>query len=197
MIIPCTLAFFIGSIPTAYLIGKWLKGVDIRQFGSGNVGATNAFRVFGKKIGALVFVLDFLKGCLPTFFFIGQFHQDVIPALIVGLCAVAGHVFTPFLGFKGGKGIATGGGVLAATFPLLFLIAGGAWILSFMLWRVVAISSILAVLTMALTVQMSPYSIGLKNLFWVLFIFVVWTHRSNIKKLLVERKQAKINRTNN
>ena len=119
------IAFLAGSTPTAYLAGRSFKRIDIRQYGSGNVGATNAFRVLGKKIGAFVFIIDFLKGSLPVFFLpllLPANHLDPKEAgLWIGTGAIAGHVFTPFLGFKGGKGIATGAGVLCGAFPFLFL----------------------------------------------------------------------------
>src|SRR3989338_8540646 len=144
--ISSVLAFFLGSIPTAYLAGRIFKGIDIRQHGSGNVGATNALRVMGKKIGALVFFIDFIKGFLPVFL-LSKFTTGLTPdpreaGLWLGVAAISGHVFTPFLGFKGGKGIATGAGVLLGVFPLLFFCVLFVWISVFVTTRIVSISSL-------------------------------------------------------
>src|SRR3989338_2661219 len=108
-------SFFCGSIPFALIASK-MKGVDIRLHGSGNVGATNAWRVLGKKIGVIVFLADFLKGFLPVFIFdnTAVAHSSKLLILMIGASAILGHVFSPFLGFKGGKGVATGAGVLAS-----------------------------------------------------------------------------------
>ncbi len=181
------LAFLCGSLPTAYLAGRFFKGVDIRSLGSGNVGATNAFRVFGKKIGSLVFLIDFLKGALPTFFFLTLIRgSSALPSanLWIGFGAILGHVFTPFLGFKGGKGVATGGGVLCAAYPILFLITVVVWTVTFLLSRIVSVSSILALL--ALIVSALLFGVDQKALiFFVLVsIFIIWTHRTNLIRLV-------------
>src|SRR3989344_8484133 len=118
-------AFTIGSFPTAYVVGRVVKKIDIRQHGSGNVGATNVFRVLGKKYGLLVFAIDFLKGAAAVWLVYLLLKNPSSPiasrcpafltsqslALWIGLGAILGHVFTPYLRFKGGKGIATGAGV--------------------------------------------------------------------------------------
>ncbi|MGH7197341.1 MAG: glycerol-3-phosphate 1-O-acyltransferase PlsY, partial [Candidatus Omnitrophota bacterium] len=147
-------SFFVGSLPTAYLAGKYLKETDIRQHGSGNVGATNAFRVLGKRIGAVVFALDLAKGALPTWFMTRVVFPETIPvdwAVWAGLGAILGHIYTPFLGFKGGKGIATGAGVILAVYPAVFWIVISVWVLSFFLSRIVSLSSIIALVAMLIS----------------------------------------------
>ena len=181
-------AFLIGSTPTAYLAGRIFKGIDIRRHGSGNVGATNAVRVLGKKIGALVFVVDFLKGFLPACLlplFLAANNLDAREAgLWIGTGAIVGHVFTPFLNFKGGKGIATGAGVLCGAFPLLFIITLVAWLGIFAWTRIVSISSLVSLVTLligAITLRLRSPVIFL---FILIVLFIVWTHRSNIMRLI-------------
>ena len=183
-----TLAFFIGSIPTAFLAGKIFRGIDIRLHGSGNSGATNAYRVLGGRIGALVFVIDFLKGFLTSIFlrhFVPWVNFDAKEAgLILGLAAILGHVFTPFLGFKGGKGIATGAGVLCGMFPLLFLVVFGTWILVFSLTRIVSLSSLLSMSVLVTASLITRTKLITILVFLTAFLLTIWTHRSNISRLL-------------
>lgn len=183
-------AYLIGSFPTAYVAAKRLKGIDIRTQGSGNVGATNAFRVLGKGPGALVFIIDFLKGWLPVFvyqiWFSGLSAGLLAPdaaALLVGFCAILGHVFTPFLSFKGGKGVATGAGVLCAAFPILFLLAMGVWGLTFMLTRIVSVSSLVALIGLLAGALVFKKSGTVLALLMVILLLIVWTHRSNLSRL--------------
>ncbi len=181
-------AFLLGSIPTAYLAGRIFKGVDIRLHGSGNVGATNAFRVLGKKIGALVFAIDFLKGFLPAALLplcLPQGHLDVREVgLWIGTGAVAGHVFTPFLDFKGGKGIATGGGVLCGSFPLLFLITLVIWVAVFIMTRIVSISSLIASASLVISSTLFGLKKSIILTFFLIALFIIWTHRSNIFRII-------------
>ena len=180
------LAFFLGSIPNAYLAGRLLKNIDIRRHGSGNVGATNVFRVLGKGPGFAVFFLDFLKGAAPVALFLflssPQAHRELL-ALGVGLAAVLGHMFTPFLAFKGGKGVATGAGVICASFPLLFAVALAVWGISFFACRIVSVSSLLAVCALLVAGLLTHQSPEVLGVFFVMVLLVFWTHRGNIKKL--------------
>ncbi len=149
--------FLVGSIPVGYLLAL-AKGVDIRAQGSGNIGATNVGRVLGKELGILCFVLDVLKGFLPVIaasFLLGMPREPSrmfdTPTALAWLAVVAatilGHIFTPWLGFKGGKGVATGLGALLGVFPLFtipVLIAAALWLASLRVWRYVGLSSVLA-----------------------------------------------------
>ncbi len=141
-------AFLIGSFPTAYLVSRYAKGIDIRQHGSGNVGATNVFRVMGKKYGLFVFGVDFLKGATAVFLTWLLWPDPAAHGVLdvwIGFGSILGHVFSPFLRFKGGKGVATGAGVLLATSPIIFIYTLLTWVIVFVLTRTVSISSIIAV----------------------------------------------------
>ncbi len=174
-------SFLSGSIPTAYWIGKWAGRIDIRRHGSGNVGATNALRVMGKGAGAVVLGIDFVKGYLPVYFF-GALYPEL--RLCFGFSAVLGHVFTPFLGFKGGKGVATGGGALLGFSPFLFLSSLGVWALVFWMCRVVSISSLVSCFVLApMAVLKGGYAVSEVLLLSSFFIFSIWTHRSNLARL--------------
>jgi glycerol-3-phosphate acyltransferase PlsY len=180
-------AFFLGAVPNGYLAGRLLKGIDIRQQGSGNVGATNVFRVLGKGPGLTVFALDFLKGALPVFLFTRFFSVTDYPpltAFAAGFCAVLGHMFTPFLGFKGGKGVATSAGALCAAFPLNFLAALCAWMVVFSVSRIVSVSSLSAVLVLLFSVLWSPQAAQTSAVFLGLVLVAFWTHRANIRRLI-------------
>lgn len=189
------LAFLCGSIPFGYFAGK-LKGIDIRQHGSGNIGATNVIRVCGKGIGIPVFILDMLKGWLPVvlasgFVTIPATDETLMSALRVmtGFAAILGHMFTPWLGFKGGKGVATAAGVLLGIAPIPMLVALGAWMLFFFTTKYVSLASIAAAIAVPTTMAVQMWRVGRAN--WVLLSFgivlgvlVIVRHRANIQRLL-------------
>jgi glycerol-3-phosphate acyltransferase PlsY len=161
-------AFLCGSIPCGFLIAR-ARGIDIRKHGSGNIGATNVWRVCGRGAGLLCFFLDFLKGLAPSLL-AGAFINNIISTrlavsltdataaalwLAVALAAVLGHMFTPWLGFKGGKGISTGFGALIGVYPVFTLAAIVAlltWLLALKLTRMVGISSVIAAAALTLVV---------------------------------------------
>jgi len=175
--------FFLGSIPTAYLAVKLIKKEDIRKFGSGNVGATNAARILGKKGGLAIFAIDFLKGAVPALVGLWLTHNPET-ALWTGFCAVLGHVFTPFLGFKGGKGVATGAGVLCSVYPALFVLTLVIFIVLVRVTGIVSISSIVAVVGLAITAYLIHLPSRTVLFFCVIAFFIAWTHRTNIERLL-------------
>ena len=197
-------AFLSGSIPFGYLIAK-AKGVDIRATGSGNIGATNVGRALGKRWAVVVFVLDFLKGLIPVLaagFWLGCITGNLLPELVwvwaaVALAAVLGHVFTPWLGFRGGKGIATGSGAVLALFPIMTIagvIGAVVWFVSSRLTRMVSAASIIAAASLPLGVVIAhqiSVSIGdgrgpitpFVALGFVLAFLVVYTHRANIGRI--------------
>ncbi len=137
--------YLIGSIPFGYLVAR-VRGVDIFAQGSGNIGATNVGRVLGKKYGVLVFLLDFTKGVLPVLAtrFIPSPWPDWL-AVLTGLAAFLGHLFPLYLGLRGGKGVATGTGVVLMLVPGPALAALGVWLLAVLAWRYVSVASLLAV----------------------------------------------------
>ncbi|MFA5974674.1 MAG: glycerol-3-phosphate 1-O-acyltransferase PlsY [Elusimicrobiota bacterium] len=176
-------AYGIGSIPTGYWLGKFWKGIDIRQQGSGNLGATNVFRVLGKGPGAFTLLIDILKGLLPVLWCHTHFPNDASLAVGVGLAAILGHTTSVFVRFRGGKGVATSAGVFLALLPEAFLASIGVFALSLLFSRIVSLSSILAALTLAAaSLIWSPSSLQTALAFLVA-LFIIWKHRSNILRL--------------
>jgi glycerol-3-phosphate acyltransferase PlsY len=181
------IAYLAGSIPSAYIAGK-LSGVDLRQHGSGNLGATNVVRVLGAKIGGVVFLADLLKGFLPVYFLPG-YTETLRPelwALVYGAAAILGHVKPIFLlGKGGGKGVATASGVFLALAFVPMLIAEVAWIAVFYFTRYVSLASLVgaAILPIAiLLLYRQPQSpIFIASV--IIALFVYWTHRANIGRL--------------
>ena len=181
------IAYVAGSIPSAYLAGRW-HGVDLRQHGSGNLGATNVVRVLGIRIGALVFVVDTLKGFLPVFFLpalTGSVHPEIV-SLTVGAAAILGHVRPIFLlGQKGGKGVATAGGVFLGVAWIPAVVAIAVFIIVFATSRYVSVASLSAALALPLaflvigTPMTDPFFIA--SIIVALFVF--FTHRANIARL--------------
>lgn len=202
-IIPAVIiSYLVGSIPTAYIFGRLIKGQDIRKFGSGNVGATNALRLLGTGWGVTVLILDIAKGALPVIFLPGffNFNSAVSPdifCIITGIACICGHNWTIFLKFKGGKGVATTLGVLiglSAKISGLNVILGLAvliWFAVFIFSRIISLSSVIAALSfpvMALLFRQSQPVI-LSSI--LLSIFIVLRHLPNIKRLL-EGKESRL-----
>jgi glycerol-3-phosphate acyltransferase PlsY len=190
IILGMILSYLIGSIPTAYIFGKVSKGIDIREHGSGNVGATNVFRVLGKGPGIVVLFLDILKGVIavaviPDFLGI----TDTLCRVIFAVLAVCGHNWTIFLKFKGGKGIATSFGVLigltlkiALIRPVLlwtFLI----WVACFLITRIVSVSSIVAAAFLPIIMLLTGQEFTIICLGTIFCVFIVLRHKANIKRL--------------
>jgi glycerol-3-phosphate acyltransferase PlsY len=183
VIVSCVLAFIFGSIPFGYVIGK-LKGVDVRQHGSGNIGATNVSRVLGKKYGALVLFLDALKGALPVLI-LKVLGFSLEYQVLSGFFAILGHCFSPFLKFKGGKGVATGLGVFLVVSPKITLIAFFIFLLVFFLTRYVSLSSITAALSYPVIFRLFGKPSDFTSLLIFLTAFVVvGKHYQNIIRLL-------------
>ncbi|HLR08062.1 MAG TPA: glycerol-3-phosphate 1-O-acyltransferase PlsY [Bacillota bacterium] len=174
------IAYLLGSIPSALLIGKAAYGIDVRKHGSGNMGATNAFRVLGKKAGAIVTATDILKGTISTLLPI-LFQADVHP-LIIGLFAVLGHTYPLFAKFKGGKAVATSGGIILGIYPLLFILMVVTFFLALYISKYVSLASMI---TGVVTVILS-FLIGdllLIIITTVLTLFVLYRHKENIKRI--------------
>src|SRR5438309_1935573 len=146
-------AYLVGAVPFGYLVAK-ARGVDIIKQGSGNIGATNVGRVLGKRFGILVFVLDFLKGAVPVLAapwlanLVGPVASRDAMRVAAGLAAFLGHIFPVFLGFRGGKGVATGSGVVAVLLPWPALGTALAWITVLCAYRYVSLASLVAVLVL-------------------------------------------------
>lgn len=194
-IIPAiTVSYLIGSLPTAYIFGRLLKGIDIRNFGSGNVGATNAFRVLGKRAGITVLILDIIKGLIAVLFW-GNIVASRITGIsdetlrvILGLSCVVGHNWTIFLGFKGGKGIATTLGVLGGLaikfsgLKLILSLAILSWLLIFIMSRIVSVASVLTGIMLPIYMILFKQSKALIFLSSILCIFIILRHIPNLKR---------------
>lgn len=173
-----------GGIPTSYIVARAVRGIDLRQHGSGNLGATNAYRLLGWKAATPIFLIDIAKGFVPTFVF-PTIDDAVAPAwaLAYGTAAILGHVFSPFVGFRGGKGVATGAGAFLALAPLAVAVGLVVWIGIVLLTGYVSLASMLAACTIPLVVLLVQ---GTGDVFWLsvaVASFVVFAHRSNIGRL--------------
>ncbi len=186
------IAFLIGSIPSGYLIAKKVRGIDIREHGSGNVGATNVFRVVGTNWGIAVFAIDVLKGWLATAILAtsSPAYPDldlVIKQFLFGAAAIAGHTWSPWLKLKGGKGVATSCGALLGIFPFATILTLAVWTAVFLVWRYVSLASIVAASTFPILLLIFYRDI---NSFGIIFLislglsgFLIFNHRSNIERL--------------
>ncbi len=181
------LAFLLGSIPTGYLVAR-AKGIDIRQCGSGNIGATNVFRTLGKPLGIFVFVIDALKGFAAVGIVAHFGGPSAWPGILAAVAVIAGHNYTPWLGFKGGKGIATSAGVLVALMPWAVLIIAVVWFLVFPFSRYVSLASICAAAALppavgALWFAGAGGNAPLLGFSVAISALAIWRHRSNIGRL--------------
>lgn len=184
-------SYLCGAIPTAYIYGKRLRGIDIREHGSGNVGATNVFRVLGKGPGIAVLVIDIFKGIIPLTLVANVLGLTrVSDLLLLSIAAVSGHNWTIFLNFKGGKGIATSCGVLVglaiqvAAFRPVLLGVVSTWILAFLLTAIVSLSSLAAAVILPLLMVITGQPVELTFLGAIFCVFVVLRHRSNLRRIL-------------
>ena len=185
------LSYIIGSFPTSIIVGKISKGIDIRDYGSGNAGATNVFRVLGWKLGLITAIVDIFKGFTTTYWIakIGSGDADLL-MLLAGVSAILGHTFTIFAGFPGGKGVATATGMLFALFPISIPICFVIFLITLFTTGHVALGSIFASITLPLSLSIMKFFMNMNidpYLFYfslVIPIFIIFTHRSNIKKLI-------------
>lgn len=181
IVIYLILGYLIGSIPFALIIGKRFFNIDVRKYGSGNLGATNTLRILGKRAGIAVMIGDIGKGALATTIALLPGY-DIHP-IFVGLCAIVGHVFPIFAGFRGGKAIATTAGVFIFINPLMFLVGIATFFGFIWLTKYVVLGS----LSSGLSVFIYSLIIWDTTLIWLtalLFIFLLYLHRTNIKDLL-------------
>jgi len=177
------LCYLAGSIPTAYLLVKRVKGVDIRTVGSGNVGASNASRVLGKWGFITVLLADAMKGFLPVSFMISYYGQSDY-VLLGGIAVILGHTFTIFLKFKGGKGVATALGVFIALAPYPVMIAAAIFGAVIYLSKMISLSSISAALTLAVSVWFISDWDHLRYFTVIIAALVILLHKSNIGRIL-------------
>jgi len=195
-------AYLLGSIPTGYLVAR-AKGVDIRTVGSGNIGATNVFRILGKPAGIFVLLMDALKGFAAVALVMNFYHElnDILPkvftvegitnpqvsvgfGIVAGLFAVLGHNYTCWLHFKGGKGIATSAGVLTALVPWALLIILAVWIVLFALTRYVSVGSLASAAVLPFATWFTTQSILLTVVTSAMSALAIYKHKGNIQRLL-------------
>ena len=211
------LSYIVGSIPTSIILSKWRHGFDIRSKGSGNAGGTNVFRVLGWKSGMFVIVVDSLKGVIATTVIARLFWDPTLPfynhtpfddftiiQMICGGAAVIGHVWTMFAGFKGGKGIATGAGMLIGIAPTEFAVSVAVFIIFLYAFRYVSLGSIMAAASfpLSLIIRYNILSDEIHSYKTLVFfstgiaLFLIYSHRANIKRLIegTERKITGVKR---
>lgn len=184
MILPFILAYLLGSIPSALWVGKLFYNTDIRTKGSGNLGATNTFRTLGAKAGITVTILDILKGTAATM--IPLYLDTQVHPLVFGVIAVIGHMYPIFANFKGGKAVATSGGILLGYQWPLFLLAAAVLLITLKITKMVSLSSIiLAVVAVIYTVIYTFYSEDYPFLIVILILasFIIYRHRANIARI--------------
>ena len=185
-------AYLVGGIPFGFLIGK-MRGVDVRTVGSKNIGATNVYRTVGHKWGFLAFFCDFLKGLLPTLAAVlfAKNHKEVAAfadlAVWTGLACVVGHTLTPYMKFKGGKGVATAFGMLMALVPWLVSAAFALFVVTVWISHYISLGSCLAAAFLAVMIwiptPLSKPTLALKIVMTLLGLFVIYKHKSNIVRL--------------
>ena len=183
LIVAMVLSYLLGSIPTGLWLGQWLRGIDVREHGSGNIGATNTLRVLGKGLGAAALAGDVLKGVIPVVAIARLSGSEYAP-MLCGVAAIVGHTAPLYLKFKGGKGVATSAGVFLGLSPLPMLIALAVFIAVVAVTHMVSAGSISAAVALVAAINLLPSPGYLRIIAAALAILVVWRHRTNIQRIL-------------
>jgi glycerol-3-phosphate acyltransferase PlsY len=179
------LSYLLGAVPASYLAGRLARGIDLREHGSGNLGATNTFRVLGARVAAPVMVFDILKGTFPVAAFTQWDNTaDWRWALAYGAAAIVGHVFSVYMRFKGGKGVATSAGVFLGLAPVALGIGLAVWLAVLKGTRMVSAASITAALAVGIALLVTPVQGEVRILGYAVVAFVIFAHRSNIGRIL-------------
>jgi len=178
-------SYLLGAIPTSYLVVRLVKGQDLRRLGSGNLGATNLYRTLGWRYAIPVGLFDMLKGMLPVVVFGPRAGGGPLLPLLLGLAALIGHVFSVFVRFRGGKGVATGAGIVLGLAPWAFLAAFGVWLVVVATSGYVSLGSMIAAVLLPPAVYLlHPERRDLVWLFALIAALIVFFHRANIKRLV-------------
>jgi len=185
------ISYLMGSIPFGLLLAKIIKGIDIREYGSGNIGTTNVSRIMGKKWGLIVFTLDSAKGLIPTLFSKIRYPQNYTLLLITGIAAILGHIYSLFLNFKGGKGVATAFGVMLVLLPIPTLITLGVFAITFLLTGYVSLSSIIAAVSLPILTLIFNLNTSIAAMVSTLSCLVIYNHKENIKRI-VNKEESKL-----
>jgi glycerol-3-phosphate acyltransferase PlsY len=178
-------SYLLGAIPTSYLAARVFRGIDLRKVGSGNLGATNLYRTLGARFAIPVGVFDMAKGAIPVMVLAPLASSSRYFAMLCGIVAVAGHVFSVFVRFRGGKGVATASGVMLGLTPWAVLVSLVIWLLVVRVSGYVSLGSMIAAL--ALPVAAWLLHPGQRDLIWIqvlVALAIVWLHRANIQRLL-------------
>ncbi len=184
-------SYLLGAVPTGYLIARKTMGIDIREHGSGNPGAANVYRTVGKWAGVATFLIDGLKGFIPTCLALHIFSGNYWPAILCGTIAIVGHIWTIYLKFRGGKGVATSAGVFAALLPIPTALAFAAFVACVALWGRISIGSIVACVVLPIAsfcIGKHPLAVDIMAL--AIALLVVYKHIPNIKRLLAKKELA-------
>ena len=179
-------SYFIGAIPTSYLLSRFFAGIDLRRQGSGNLGATNLYRVLGWKYAIPAALVDIAKGFIPVVVFAPQESPSQLFALACGVAAIIGHVFSVFVGFKGGKGVATAAGVMLGLTPLALGVSAAIWAVMVRITGYVSLASICAAAVLPIGVYLleDPWTPALLWIAAAIAAGVIVLHRRNIERLL-------------
>jgi glycerol-3-phosphate acyltransferase PlsY len=194
---PLNISYIIGALPISYIMAKMLRGIDIRKYGSGNVGATNLMRVVGKGPGTIALFLDAAKGFIPVVIIAQIFYNPNIGIsqplfkVLLGVCAVSGHIWTIFLKFKGGKGVATTIGVFLGLAPLTTIFGLLIWLITALICRYVSLASIMMALSLPFLMVFFGHPREYIIASAIIFIFITFKHLPNIKKI-VNKTEYKI-----
>jgi glycerol-3-phosphate acyltransferase PlsY len=198
------LSYLVGSIPTSIIVARISRGIDIRQYGSGNAGGTNVIRVLGWKIGTLVILVDMAKGLVATMVLARLMYGSIpfenstpfddftVVQIIAGCAAILGHIWTLFAGFRGGKGIATAAGMLIGIAPLEVAVSFGVFAIVFLVSHYVSLGSLSAAVTFPLTMffRENVFLVEIEGYHTLIFfsiaisLLIIFTHRTNIKRLV-------------
>ena len=187
-------SFLLGAVPFGLIIGKLAKGIDIRQYGSGNIGTTNVIRIFGPVWGSIVFVLDVLKGFVPTYIALKLNLSSDWFVVLAGALAVFGHTFSPFLKFKGGKGVATSLGLIIGLSPIISAITFGIFIFVLFVSKYVSLSSCIATISvffMMLLWKNMDIPVSFQIVVGILTLAIILKHIPNFKRI-VSKTEPKI-----
>ena len=179
-------SYFLGAVPTSYLLSRLFAGIDLRQHGSGNLGATNLYRVLGWKYAIPAALVDIAKGLVPVLVFAPQVSDSQLFALACGVAAIVGHVFSVFVGFKGGKGVATAAGVMLALAPIALLVSAAVWGVLVRLTGYVSLGSIVAAAVLPFAIYLLEDS-RTPALVWIaaaIAAAVIILHWRNIQRLI-------------
>lgn len=184
-------SYLLGSIPSGYIIARTVKGIDIREHGSGNPGAANVYRIVGKWAGWSTLALDAAKGFIPVYLARHFFHENAWLAIICGSVAILGHMWTIFLKFRGGKGVATSAGVFGAMLPFPTLIAFVVFIICVAVSGHISLGSIAAAAVIPIvSFMMKEYPPAFSVMVSIVSLLIIYKHIPNIKRLLAKRELA-------